>query len=275
MTVSKDATVIDASARFEGHEPFEDERARPREAAEVLILDLQGFEGPLDVLLMLARTQKVDLRRISILALVEQYLAFVQEARRLRLELAAEYLVMAAWLAYLKSRLLLPAQEDEEEPSAEELAARLALRLQRLDAMREAGARLMGRDRLGRDVFARGAPEGLKRIKRASYDVTLYELLKAYAGFAQRGRHRPLTIHRRQVFSLEEAYQRMSRLIGATVSWTKLEAFLPELAGDGAPRRSAVASLFAAALEMARQGKAELQQGEVFGPLYLKARVGK
>lgn len=246
----------------------------PQTAApsDVLIIDIGGFEGPLDILLTLARTQKVDLRNISILELVEQYLKFIQQARQLRLELAAEYLVMAAWLAYLKSRLLLPPEEDEEEPSAEELAARLQLRLQRLDAMREAGARLLARDRLGRDVFARGAPEGVKRIKHASYDVTLYELLKAYSAFSQRGKHVPLTIHRRQIFSLEEAVERLSRLIGSAIDWTTLEAFLPEAHADAAPRRSAVASLFAAALELARQGKADIQQSEHFSPIFLKGR---
>lgn len=241
-------------------------------SSDVLIIDIGGFEGPLDILLTLARTQKVDLRNISILELVEQYLKFIQQARQLRLELAAEYLVMAAWLAYLKSRLLLPPEEDEEEPSAEELAARLQLRLQRLDAMREAGARLLARDRLGRDIFARGAPEGVKRIKHASYDVTLYELLKAYSAFSQRGKHVPLTIHRRQIFSLEEAVERLSRLIGAAIDWTTLEAFLPEATEEAAPRRSAVASLFAAALELARQGKADIQQSEHFSPIFLKGR---
>jgi len=246
----------------------------PQAAAtsDVLIIDIGGFEGPLDILLTLARTQKVDLRNISILELVEQYLKFIHQARQLRLELAAEYLVMAAWLAYLKSRLLLPPEADEEEPSAEELAARLQLRLQRLDAMREAGARLLARDRLGRDVFARGAPEGVKRIKHASYDVTLYELLKAYSAFSQRGKHVPLTIHRRQIFSLEEAVERLSRLIGAAIDWTTLEAFLPEITEEAAPRRSAVASLFAAALELARQGKADIQQSEHFSPIFLKGR---
>lgn len=242
---------------------------------DVLIVDIGGFEGPLDVLLMLARTQKVDLRNISILELVEQYLNFIQEAHRLRLELAAEYLVMAAWLAYLKSRLLLPPEEDEEQPSAEELAARLQVRLQRLDAMRDAGARLMGRDRLGRDVFARGAPEGLKTVKRATYDVTLYELLKAYSMFARRGKHVPLTIHRRKVFSLEEAVERLSRLIGAAIEWTTLEAFLPEITEDAAPRRSSLASTFAAVLELARQGRADIQQGDAFSPIFIKGRAAE
>jgi segregation and condensation protein A len=264
------------SEQITGHmtdEEFEGE-ATPQTPAsgDVLIVDIAGFEGPLDVLLMLARTQKVDLRNISILELVEQYLRFIHEARRLRLELAAEYLVMAAWLAYLKSRLLLPPEEDEEQPSAEELAARLQIRLQRLNAMREAGARLLARDRLGRDVFARGAPEGVKRIKHATYDVTLYELLKAYSAFSQRGKHVPLTILRRKVFSLEEAVERLSRLIGTAIDWTTLEAFLPESNEEAAPRRSAVASLFAAALELARQGKADIQQSEHFSPIFLKGR---
>lgn len=245
----------------------------PRAAAaqgEALVLDIHGFEGPIDALLMLARAQKVDLRQISILELVEQYLAFIAEARRLRLELAAEYLVMAAWLAYLKSRLLLPEEEDGEEPSAEELAARLQLQLQRIEAMREAGARLLARGRLGHDVFSRGQPEGLKRAKRVVYDVTLYELLKAYGAYAARGHHEPLHIQQRAVFALEQAIERLSRLLGVAVDWTRLEAFLPESAT--VPRRSRMASMFVAALEMAREGKADLSQDAPFRPLFIRAR---
>jgi len=237
--------------------------------ADPLIVDLEGFEGPLDLLLMLARSQKVDLARLSILRLAEQYLDYITKARGLALEVAADYLVMAAWLAYLKSRLLLPKDADEEEPSAEEMALRLQLRLQRLEAMRDAGARLMARDRLGRDVHARGAPEGLVLESRPVYDLSLYELLKAYGGLQGRDRPVALTIQRRAVYSLEEALGRLSGLIGTAVSWTQLSAFLPGVAPTLS--RSATASLFAASLELARQGRVELRQLEPLGPLYLRA----
>jgi len=237
---------------------------------EALILDVEGFEGPLDVLLTLARAQKVDLTKISVLALAEQYLAFVERARRLRLDLAADYLVMAAWLAYLKSRLLLPETEDEEEPTAEELALRLQLRLQRLEAMREAGAALVSRNRLGRDVFARGAPEGLALDRHAVFDTSLYELLKAYAQLRRRRDSPALRIARRPIYAMEEAIRRLASLVGATLRWTKLSDFLPPELDGGALRRSALASHFAASLELARTGKAELRQMETFAPLYLR-----
>lgn len=239
-------------------------------SADELVLKMDGFEGPLDVLLTLARAQKVDLAQISILELVEQFLKFVSAARRLKLELAADYLVMAAWLAYLKSRLLLPKEEDDEEPSAEELAFRLQLRLQRLEAMREAGARLMGRNRMGRDTFRRGSPEGLKLLKRGSYDVTLYELLKSYGDSRQRHSITELKIERRPVYALEDALERLSGLIGDAFSWSQLGAFLPENLQDSRLRRSALASMFAASLELARQGQAEIRQMETFGPIYLR-----
>jgi len=250
---------------FTASSPVRDERL------ERLIVDIDGFEGPLDVLLELARHQKVDLLKISILELVEQYLAFMAEARRLRLELAADYLVMAAWLAYLKSRLLLP-DDEEEEPSAEEMAARLAHQLRRLEAMREVAAQLMARDQLGRDVFLRGAPEGVRVTRKALYDVTLYELLKAYA--EQNARHRVTRIHipRLNVYSLEQALERLEAMIGQAVEWTTLEKFLPEVLADGRTMKSATASMFVASLELARQGKAELRQTEAYGPLHLRAR---
>lgn len=237
-----------------------------------LVLQMDGFEGPLDVLLTLARTQKVDLTQISILDLVEQFLEFVSAAKRLKLELAADYLVMAAWLAYLKSRLLLPKEVDDEEPSAEEMAFRLQLRLQRLEAMREAGARLMGRNRFGRDVFRRGMPEGLKLLKRGSYDVTLYELLKAYGDNRQRNSVTEITIERRPVFALEDALERLSGLIGGAFTWSQLSTFLPSNLQDERLRKSALASMFAATLELARQGQADLRQMETFGPIYLRHR---
>jgi segregation and condensation protein A len=243
-------------------------RERPEE--EVLNLALDGWEGPLDLLLQLARHQRVDLAKISILALVEQYLEFIAKARKLRLELAADYLVMAAWLAYLKSCLLLP-KEAQEEPSAEELALRLQMQLQRLDAMREAGARLMARDQLGRDTFPRGAPEGLRVVRSSAYDVTLFELLRAYGDIRGRAEHRVYEVKRRPIFALEAALQRLEGLLGTTFEWTDLLRFLPETE-DESFRRSTIASTFVAALELARQGRADLQQAEAFGPLQLRGR---
>ena len=237
-------------------------------ADDGLTLSLDGWEGPLDLLLTLARNQKVDLREISILALVEQYLAYLDDAKAVRLEIAADYLVMAAWLAYLKSCLLLP-KDPEIDPSAEELALRLQLRLQRLDAMREAGARLMGRDRIGRDVFARGAPEGLRLVRSSAWRSTPFEL---FAAFGQvRARTQPVfhIVAQRAVMSLEDAIERVARLVGTAVEWTRIEAFLPA-SSDSAYARSALASSFVAALELARQGRLDLQQDEAFAPLRLR-----
>ena len=238
---------------------------------ERLNLDIEGWEGPLDVLLHLARTQKVDLARISILELVEQYLVFIADAKKLRLELAADYLVMAAWLAYLKSCLLLP-KEAQDEPSAEELALRLQLRLQRLDAMRDAGARLMARDQMGRDIFARGAPEGLRIVKTAAWDCDLYELLRAYGDLSLRGKMQSYEVRRRPVLSLEDALERLEAMLGTLVDWTMLSDFLPAGISDDDYRRSSVASSFVAALELTRLGKTELSQAESFGPLYVRRR---
>lgn len=237
---------------------------------DALLLHIDGFEGPLDVLLTLARAQKVDLIHISILELVEQYLVFVNAAKELHIELAADYLVMAAWLAYLKSRLLLPKDDAEEGPSADELAMRLQLRLQRLEAMRDAGAQLMARDRVGRDIFKRGNPEGIKVTKIGSYDLTLYELLKAYADHHQRHSITEIRIQRRPLMSLEDALERLSGLIGETLSWTQLKEFLPVGTKNKQLRRSTVASMFAASLELAKNGQARLRQMETFGPIYLK-----
>lgn len=240
-----------------------------------LVLQIDGFEGPLDVLLVLARTQKVDLSQISILELVEQYLIFVAEAKKLRLELAADYLVMAAWLAFLKSRLLLPDEKDDEEPSAEELAMRLQLRLQRLDAMREAGARLMSSNRLGREIMARGAPENVVVTRKAAYDVTLYELLKTYAEQRVRTSVTSLKISMRPVYSLDEALHRMKDMLGTNMDWRSLQDFLPDGLKDPQYRRSVIASMFAASLEMAKEGKAELQQNKTYGPIFLKPKLPK
>jgi segregation and condensation protein A len=239
------------------------------EATETLQIDIEGWEGPLDLLLALARNQKVDLRQISILELVEQYLTYVNQARELRLELAADYLVMAAWLAYLKSALLLP-RNPEETPSPEELALRLQLRLERLNAMREAGARLVARDRLGRDVFLRGRPEGLRVLRKATYEAEIYDLIAAYGRISARTRPVMHVVAVRDVMTLEEAIERVSALIGARIEWSTIETFLPDGA-SGTYRKSALASSFVAALELARQGRVELRQKSAFAPLYLKA----
>jgi segregation and condensation protein A len=236
---------------------------------DTLTIDIDGWEGPLDLLLALARSQKVDLRRISILELVQQYLDYVEEARALKLELAADYLVMAAWLAFLKSALLLP-RDPEQEPSPEELALRLQLRLERLHAMREAGARLMARDRLGRDVFARAAPEGLRTVRKALWQAEIYDLIAAYGRVSARTRPVMHVVADRQVMTLEAAIERVSRLVGAAIDWATIETFLPPDA-QGGFRKSALASSFLAALELARQGKVDLRQKSAFAPLYLKA----
>ncbi|MEA1071900.1 ScpA family protein [Sphingomonas sp. LY160] len=236
---------------------------------DTLTLNLDGWEGPLDLLLNLARAQKVDLHQISILALVEQYLAYLEDAKALRLEIAADYLVMAAWLAYLKSCLLLP-KDPTVDPSPEELALRLQLRLQRLDAMREAGARLMGRDRIGRDVFAHGRPEGLRQVRRSVWQVNSFDLYAAYGRVRARTQPAMHVVANRAVMTLEDAIQRVSALIGQALDWTTLEAFLP-VSADPAYRRSALASSFVAALELARQGRLELGQDEPFADLMVRA----
>lgn len=233
-----------------------------------LRLTLDGWEGPLDLLLSLARAQKVDLREISILALVEQYLTFINDARSLKLEVAADYLVMAAWLAYLKSCLLLP-REIEAEPSPEELALRLQLRLQRLDAMREAGARLVARDRIGRDVFPRGAPEGLRLVRRPAWQADLFEIIAAYGAVRGRSAQAVHVVSRRPVMTLEVALARVERMVGQRIDWTAIEHFLPE-GMDDSFRRSALASSFVAALELARLGKISLHQSGPFAPLLLR-----
>lgn len=243
----------------------------PVREADRLTLDLDGWEGPLDLLLTLARSQKVDLAKISILALVEQYLAFIADAKKLKLEIAADYLVMAAWLAYLKSCLLLP-REQEADPSPEELAMRLQLRLQRLAAMREAGGRLLGRDRLGRDVFTRGAPEGLRVVRRSLWKAELYDLIAAYGSVRARSEPAFHIVARRPVMTLEEALARVERMLGARLEWTRIESFLPDTQ-DCEFRKSALASSFVAALELARKGRVELDQNGAFEPLFIRAAL--
>ena len=247
----------------------EDFEQPPVRKSDELTLNLDGWEGPLDLLLSLARAQKVDLAQISILELVEQYLAYLHEARTLKLEIAADYLVMAAWLAYLKSCLLLP-KDPEQDPSPEEIALRLQLRLQRLDAMREAGARLLGRDRLGRDVFQRGAPEGLRLVRKSAWQAAAFDLFAAYGAVKARTQPPMHVVHARAVMTLDEALERVSRMLGVAVDWTDIETFLPAT-DDPRLRRSALASSFLAALELARLGRVDLMQEEAFAPLHLRA----
>lgn len=261
------------SDAFEEDRPV---RVADRLEAEALIVDVDGFEGPLDLLLTLGRTQKVDLRRISILQLAQQYLVFVEQARALRLELAADYLVMAAWLAYLKSRLLLPPDPTLDGPSGEDLAAHLAFQLERLAAIRDVAARLMARDRLGQDFFARGLPEDVTRHRRVQYSATLMDLLQAYARIRTRDEFRPFVMDRNAILTMEEALERMRGLIGHAGDWTDILAYLPEgWRADPARRRSATAATFAASLELAKAGRVELRQSETFAPIQLRLREGR
>ncbi len=256
--------------------PSEWERTEDRiEAApgETLVVDVEGFEGPLDLLLALARTQKVDLAKISVLALAQQYLDFIAEARRLRLEIAADYLVMAAWLAFLKSKLLLPSETSEEgEPTGEQLAALLAFRLKRLDAMREAAAKLMTRKRLGRDVFARGLPEPIRINKKSVYDANVYDLLKAYSDQRKRTATRTFQVRQRTVWSLKEARQELERLLGVSCDWAPLDQLLAEFLVEPELRKTALASSFTATLEMTREGSLEISQSKLFAPLMIRRR---
>jgi segregation and condensation protein A len=241
---------------------------------EQLVLDLDGYEGPIDLLLALAREQKVDLAKISILALADQYLAFIAERRQLRLEVAADYLVMAAWLAYLKSRLLLPEAPDDDEPSGAELAAALGRRLELLAAMQTVGTRLMARPLLDREVFLRGAPEGLATVPVAVYELSLYELLRAYGGTRRRQVQAVLAIEPSAFHSTEAALRRLTGFLGHVPEWREIGAFLPEELRGEVFARSALAATFSAALELARSGRVELRQERAFGPLYLRSPAG-
>ncbi len=243
----------------------------PDDDGDILVLELDGFEGPLDLLLVLARNQKVDLTKISILRLSEQYLAYIEAARELRLEVAADYLVMAAWLAYLKSKLLLPEKEQPNDgPTGQELAAQLAFRLKRLDAMREALSRLMGRKRLGIDLFARGMPEGIRVIRSSIYQASIFDLLKAYA--EQRARQTVTEVKwgGRVVWSIKQARERLSSLLGHEADWAELDKFLQEYKPSPVLGKTVTASSFGATLELAREGYLEIRQSRPFGPLYLK-----
>ncbi|MEQ1713703.1 MAG: ScpA family protein, partial [Hyphomicrobium sp.] len=242
---------------------------------DALVVDIEGYEGPLDLLLALARTQKVDLAKLSILALVEQYLTFIAEAQRLRLELAADYLVMAAWLAFLKSRLLLPKEEKQGDTrSAEEVAQRLSFRLMRLEAMRNAAAQLMTRKRLGRDVFARGMPEGMKTIRETQHTAQIYDLLRAYADQRRRTIKVGHVVKARKVWSIKDARNRLERLIGESVAgWGQLDLFMQTYLPIGDEGRTAIASSFGATLEMAREGLIELRQDAPFAPIFMRRRA--
>ncbi|MEM9138412.1 MAG: ScpA family protein [Pseudomonadota bacterium] len=260
--------------RIEEDVPFD---TPPRDAeaidAETLSVEVDGFEGPLDLLLTLARTQKVDLAKVSILQLAEQYLAFIEKAQTLRIELAADYLVMAAWLAYLKSRLLLPKDDQEDGMTAEDMAAHLAFQLERLEAMRRAAAQLMARDRLGRDFFGRGMTETVTVRRQTTWQASLSDLLKAYAGVKTRAEYQPLTLDRREVYSVEAALERLKTLVGSMPDWGTLASYLPEgWALEPAKRRSAIASSFSAMLEMAKRGDIEIRQDRTFAPIYLRDR---
>ncbi|MCP5087758.1 MAG: segregation/condensation protein A [Rhodobacteraceae bacterium] len=242
--------------------------------AEALVVDVEGYEGPLDLLLTLARTQKVDLRKISVLALAEQYLKFVEKAKRLRIELAADYLVMAAWLAFLKSRLLLPPDPSDEGPSGAELAAHLAFQLERLGAMRRSAARLMARDQLGRDFFVRGIPEDVSIKRRVNYKATILDLMQAYARLRTKDSFEPLHMRERDaVFTMEQALERMKALLGHAIEWGDLTQFLPEgWLKDPAQRRSATASTFAASLELVKAGRLEIRQYDTFAPIQVRSK---
>jgi len=258
--------MIAEDVQFETELP---ERATDEPA---LVIDVEGFEGPLDLLLMLARQQKVDLAKISILALADQYLTFIEDARKLRLELAADYLVMAAWLAYLKSRLLLPEQHEPDGLSAEDMATALAQRLRRLESIRQVAEQLLNRPQLGREVFARGLPEPIAEIKKPEWSATLYDLLSAYAGQRQKQARAYVRLPKRTVWSLAEARETLERMIGEITEWSVLDEYLIAYMVDPSHAATVRASSFAAALELVREGRIELHQHAAFAPLYVRKR---
>lgn len=242
------------------------------DASEIMYVDVDGYEGPLDLLLEMARRQKVDLANISVLALAEQYLAFIETVREKRIEIAADYLVMAAWLAYLKSRLMVPQVASDDEPSGEQLAAALQFRLKRLEAMRAAAAQLVNRPRLGVEIFARGAPEPIEIKRSTLWDVSLYELLKAYSRQRERGLSTEYKLTPRVVWGLQEARGILERLIGHSGEWVALDAHLAQYLARPEERATILASSFSASLEMVRQGHVELRQHDAFGPILLRRR---
>lgn len=250
---------------------FEEDDVRPHQDGSDFRLDLEGYEGPIDALLQLARDQKVDLVNISILALADQYLEFVRRARKLRLELAADYLVMAAWLAYLKSRLLLPEVAEDDEPSGAEMAAALKFQLQRLQAMQDAGAKILALPRMGHDFFSRGEPTPLKVVNEPVYEAKLYDLLQAYGRNKVRADVSRLRIIPMELYSVDEAIERLRSLLGGAPGWHALSSFLPTDLQDGLLRRSAVASTFSASLELCKEGKINIRQEGTFGPIYVSS----
>ncbi len=247
--------------------------APPR--SQTFVVDIDGYEGPLDLLLALARDHKLDLAKLSILDLARQYLDFIEQVRRLRLEIAADYLVMAAWLAFLKSKLLLPAEAGEGEPTGEELAAQLAHRLRRLEAMRDAGAKLFNRNRLGRDFFARGMPEGIRLVRNSEYDANIYDLLKAYSNQRQRTAIDTIHFSARPVWSIQEARKRLEAILGTSLDWAPINELIMDFLEDPQMRRTALASSLSASLELTREGLAELRQKSAFAPLYLRKRANE
>ena len=253
-------------------EPFEAELTDRGSDEPALVVDVEGFEGPLDLLLALARQQKVDLAKISVLALAEQYLTFIEAARKLRLELAADYLVMAAWLAYLKSRLLLPEAATPDGPSAEDLANALAWRLKRLEAFRDAATQLMQRPQLQRDIFRRGDPEPIADIKHPQWTATLYDLLSAYAKQRQQAAFSHVQFKKRNVWALQEAREALERLVGQATDWAPLDKYLIEYLVEPSMRASVFASSLAATLELVREGAMEVHQQSAFSPIYLRKR---
>ena len=243
-------------------------------AEDVMYVDVDGYEGPLDLLLDLARRQKVDLAAISVLALAEQYLKFIETVRETRIEVAADYLVMAAWLAYLKSRLMVPQAASDEEPSGEMLAAMLQFRLKRLEAMRRAASQLMNRPRLGFQIYARGAPEPIEIARKSLWEASLYDLLKAYAGQRERGATTDYTPFHRTVWSLQEARDILQRLIGDSFEWVAMDTYLEQYLATPTERATVRASTFASSLELVRLGQIDLRQTETFGPLFMRRRKG-
>lgn len=242
---------------------------------ETFVVDLDGFEGPLDLLLALVRDHKLDLAKLSILNLAQQYLDFIERAKQLRLEIAADYLVMAAWLAFLKSKLLLPADDDSDEPTGEELAAQLAHRLRRLEAMRDAAAKLFNRNRLGRDFFARGMPEGIRLVRESKYDANVYDLLKAYAIQRQRTAVDTIQFAKRPVWSVQEARERLEVILGTSVDWAPIDALVLQFMGPPEMKRTALASSLSASLEMTREGITELRQERAFAPLLIRKQAAQ
>lgn len=247
----------------------------PPRSSQTFVVDIDGYEGPLDLLLALVRDHKLDLAQISILDLAQQYLDFIEQVRRLRLEIAADYLVMAAWLAFLKSKLLLPAEDGEGEPTGEELAAQLAHRLRRLEAMRDAGAKLFNRNRLGRDFFARGMPEGIRLVRNSEYDANIFDLLKAYSNQRQRTAIDTIHFSARPVWSIQEARERLEAILGTSLDWAPIDELIMQFLEDPQMKRTVLASSLSASLELTREGLAELRQESAFAPLYVRKRANE